>query len=85
MPTRGLKAYVGPKSFGRVKTYTVTNAIAFHALYLPYPPGALLFWHKPNAGGVLLLPGVDYVVSGPSFVLGSNINIAVGDVIAVIG
>jgi hypothetical protein len=68
-----------------MRTYTVTNVIAFHALYLPHPAGALIFWSQGTAGGVLLLPGIHYLIVGNSFVLGPGVAIAAGDTITVVG
>lgn len=68
-----------PKPVLQVKTYTVSNAIAFAALYLPLPANSLIFWR-----GSLLLAGVQYlVVDNASFVL-APLPLSVGDTITVV-
>jgi hypothetical protein len=58
-----------------IKTYYVTNVMAFGALELPLPPNSLLFRSYGEAGGVLMLPGLQYAVvnGGKSFKIGPGI------------
>lgn len=73
-----------------MRVYQVTNPIAFKATPLPYPTPGLIFWSQGKAGGVLLLPGVHYQLTGGAgsaqfFILSSAVNLQAGDMIAVIG
>lgn len=66
------------------RTYTVNNAIAFHALELPLPPGSMIFWGPNRAPGGLLLNGIHYLANANgTFVLGP-IMLGVGDTITVV-
>lgn len=68
----------------KTRIYTVSDAIAFYALRLPYPTGALLFHSASTAGGVLLTQGIHYLVENGSFVLGPAVTLAGGDTITVV-
>ena len=70
------------------KIYTVSDPVAFHALYLPLPENSQIFLcaagradapHPPP--GVRLVAGVHYLIVDGSFVLGSDIDLNVGDLI----
>jgi hypothetical protein len=68
-----------PQAQPLYRSYLVTNAAAFHALWLPLPAGAAVFWR-----GQLLDPGPDYSSSAGTFSILAAVPLAAGDRVTVV-